>query len=168
MKNYSKITLILFLFSSLIFQFSCKPEAPDGGEEEITTVTLTFTGGPVVSWKEGEATPTITLEANKTYTVKASFLNESDPNDVEDITEEIRAENDEHIICYEISGGADLSISRTDSDGQYEVGLDTEWQTGAASTGNVNLILRHQPGVKDGSCTAGDSDVEVDFSLEIQ
>ncbi|MEL6672881.1 MAG: hypothetical protein AAFR61_11840 [Bacteroidota bacterium] len=147
---------------------ACTPEEPDGGEEEITTVTLTFTNGPTVTWKEGGATPTITLDANTTYAVAATFLNEEDPNDVEDVTEEIRAEDDEHIVCYEVTGGANLTITRTDSDGTYEVGLATSWVTTDASSGTMLLKLRHQPGVKDGTCTPGDSDVEVDFNVEIQ
>ena len=170
MKNNLFQLLMIGSFLGLVMTFSaCKPEDPHGGEEEITTVKLIFNGGPTVSWKEGTTTdPEIVLDANATYTVSVEFLNEEDPNNIEDITVEVRGEDDEHLVCYEVLGGANATITRTDSDGQFEVGLATEWETGAASSGTVMLTLRHQPGVKDGTCTPGDSDVEVTFNITIQ
>lgn len=160
--------LVLLISQALIFT-ACTPEDPDEGEEEITTVRLVFANGPTVTWEEGAtANPEITLDANTTYTVKAEFLDETDPADVEDITAEILEEDDEHLVCYEVTGGATATITRTDSDGNFEVGLNTEWVTGEASTGSVMLELRHQPGVKDGTCTPGDSDVAVTFNLTVQ
>lgn len=159
---------VLLLGQALIFT-ACTPDDPEEGEEEITTVRLTFTNGPTVSWEEGATSnPEIVLDANTTYTVKAEFLNEEDPANVEDITAEILEEDDEHLVCYEVVGGANATITRTDSDGTYEVGLDSSWEIGDASTGSVMLTLRHQPGVKDGTCTPGDSDVEITFNLTIQ
>lgn len=161
-------TLIIALLAGF-YLTSCDPKDPEEGEEEITTVQLTFDKGVgTISWEEGQASvPTIRLDSGDTYQVSATFLNESDPSNVEDITEEIKEEDDEHIVCYEVSG-ADATITRTDSDGQFEVGLETEWKVGGPSNGVLVLKLRHQPGVKDGGCTAGDSDVEVEFNLEIQ
>ncbi len=160
-----------FIFFATILAFSltsCEPEDPDAGEETITTVRLNFDNGVnAVTWMEGQSAPDITLAENTTYKVTVEFLDESDPNDVEDITEEIEEEDDEHLVCYEVTS-ADLSIQRTDSDGQFEIGLASEWTTGSASTGVLVLELRHQPGVKDGSCDPGDSDVEVDFNVIIQ
>lgn len=162
-------TMLIFLLSQAVIFTACTPEDPHDGEEEITTVRLVFTNGPTVSWEEGATTnPEITLDANTTYAVKVEFLNDEDPANVEDVTAEVRAEDDEHLVCYEVTGGADATITRTDSDGNFEVGLDTEWVTGAASTGTVMVELRHQPGVKDGTCTPGDADVEVTFNLTIQ
>ncbi|MEL6632678.1 MAG: hypothetical protein AAFQ83_14560 [Bacteroidota bacterium] len=163
------IKLFLLLASISFLMTSCNPEDPEGGEEEITTVVLKFNNnGPTVTWKEGEPTPTITLDANTAYTASVEFLNEEDPNDVEDVTAEIREEDDEHLVCYEVSGGANVTVNRTDSDGTFEIGLATEWTTTDASTGQLILKLRHQPGVKDGSCDVGESDVEADFNLTVQ
>ena len=166
MRNYLSILLVV-LFSMFVLT-SCGPDEPGDGEEEITTVKLTFDNGVgTISWMVGDAKPSITLDANTTYTVSAEFLNETDPNDVEDVTEEIKAEDDEHLVCYTIAG-ADFTVTRTDSDGALEVGLETSWVTGSASTGSLTLELRHQPGVKDGTCAPGDSDVEVEFDITIQ
>ena len=157
--------LILLLGASVMLMTACV-EDPDNEEEEIDTVELVFTNGPTVTWKVGSTTtPEITLDANTTYAVAALFRNEEEG---EDVTAEIREEDDEHIVCYEVSGGANVTINRIDSDGNFEIGLATSWETGDASTGTMILKLRHQPGVKDGTCTPGESDVEVDFNITIQ
>lgn len=161
---------LMILLSSTLFMQSCKPEEPVG-EEEITTVQLVFNGTQTFTWKDGTTPDVITLAPLTNYTVQAKFLNEN-VSPAEDITAEIREEDDEHLVCYEILGSlvlTNLTIARTDTDGTYEVGLATQWQTGAAATGQVSLKLRHQPGgVKDGTCTPGDSDVEIVFNVEIQ
>ncbi len=111
---------------------------------------------------------TIKLNKNQSYTVSAIFLDESDPNDVEDITVEILEEDNEHLICFDIENIDGLTIRRTDSDGTYEVGLASMWNvsdTAVATNGIVRLTLKHQPGIKDGSCAPGDTDVEVDFPV---
>ncbi|MCI4669775.1 MAG: hypothetical protein MRZ79_16695 [Bacteroidia bacterium] len=166
--NFRNLAILFIAFSVVVFLPSCTPEEPGDGEEEITSVVLTFDNGVgQIKWTEGGSAPDITLDANTTYTVSVEFLNESDPNDVEDVTEEIKEEDDEHIVCYDVTS-ADVAITRTDSDGTFEVGLATSWVTGDASNGTVVLDLRHQPEVKDGSCTPGDSDVEVEFNVTIQ
>ena len=166
MNQISTAWSIAVMIVLALFMQACDPETPDNEEEEIDTVTLTFTNGPTVVWQlDDTVNPTITLDANTTYTVAITFTNEEEG---EDVTEEILAEDDEHIVCYEPMDGADVAVTRTDSDGTYEVGLATTWETGAASTGSIDVLLRHQPGVKDGTCTPGDSDVEVTFELEIQ
>ncbi len=109
---------------------------------------------------------TIRLVANTYYNATVQILNESE-NPAEDITPEIQDEDDEHLFCYTPSN-TNVSIVRTDSDGTFEVGLTTLWSTGAAANGNTTVILKHQPGVKDGTCTPGDTDIEVTFVTEIQ
>ena len=166
MKNSLNLWMLMLCAASVMLFTSCDPENPDGGEEEIDTVIITFdNGGPTVTWTEGEATPTITLAANTTYNATAEFRNEAEN---EDVTAEVREEDDEHRVCFDVSGGITVGIVATDSDGTFPVGLATEWQTDAAGTGTVILKLRHQPGVKDGTCTPGDSDVEADFDLVVQ
>lgn len=191
MKTMNRIknnALKLFTFSFLaISLFSCaddddatpqQPISPNDAEL-ITTVNLEFTDQnqnvSVFSFKDldgdGGNPPvidTIKLNKNQSYTVSAIFLDESDSNDVEDITEEILEEDDEHLICFDIENIDGLTIRRTDSDGTYEVGLASMWNvsdTAVATNGVVRLTLKHQPGVKDGSCAPGDTDVEVDFPV---
>jgi len=73
----------------------------------------------------------------------------------------------DHLFCFTPSG-ANVSITRTDSDGVYELGLQSQWITGAASDGTTQIVLKHQPGIKDGSCSPGETDIELNFNTKIQ
>jgi hypothetical protein len=64
---------------------------------------------------------------------------------------------------------ANINVTITDKDGNnLPVGLESLWTTGAASSGAINVVLRHQPGVKDGTETPGDTDIDVVFPVNIQ
>ncbi len=161
-------------------QPSVNNNPPAHEEELITSVILSFvdTAGvqPSVSYAfrdpDGDggnpATEhdTIRLVANTYYNATIQLLNESE-SPAEDITTEVQAEDDEHLFCYTPSN-TNVSITRTDSDGTYEVGITTLWETGAVANGETTVVLKHQPDVKDGSCAPGDTDVEVTFVTEIQ
>ena len=108
----------------------------------------------------------ITLMANTTYNAEIILLNESE-TPVDSVSNEILEEDDEHLFCF-TSTISDLAITRTDTDGTYEVGLQSQWVTGAAGNGSTHIILKHQPGVKDGNCTPGETDIELDFTTVIQ
>lgn len=154
---------------------------PVGNEPEvITTMTLTFMDSagvqPTVTATfrdpdgDGGSGPdihdTIRLVNGTTYNVSIELLNETEtPADT--ITHEIEDEDDEHLFCFTASG-ADVTIIRTDSDGSFEVGLQSRWRVGAASTGTVQVELKHQPGVKDGTCPPGETDIDVTYVTEIQ
>ena len=86
----------LYLLLSLLI-ISCSKEDPEpiNEEELITTVQLTFkTPGitdQIVRWQEGSNnSDIISLAANTQYEVEIIFLDESDPSDIEDITEEVK------------------------------------------------------------------------------
>ena len=65
--------------------------------------------------------------------------------------------------------GANLTVDITDQDDNgLDVGLSTTWTTGDASTGSLSIELRHQPDVKDGTCTPGDTDVLATFDIVVQ
>ncbi|MDT8413332.1 MAG: type 1 periplasmic binding fold superfamily protein [Vicingaceae bacterium] len=199
MKTIQKITKAsLYLFLAAALMVSCKKDddtpKPEGGgstpppneEELITSVKLTFedTTGiqpTIVVWfrdpdGEGGNAPTqfdtIRLAANTVYTASIELLDES-KNPVENITEEVEEEADEHLFCYSPSN-VNLSIVRTDIEldygvgGTLEVGITTQWTTGNASIGSTQVVLKHQPGIKDGTCAPGDTDVELNFITEIQ
>ncbi|MEM7655554.1 MAG: hypothetical protein AAF399_05440 [Bacteroidota bacterium] len=156
---------LVSLFALVLMITACTPEEPMEGEEEIDTVNLII-GSETITWSVDDTEdPTITLDANSTVTVSAEFRNVEEG---ENVTEEIQEEDDEHLVCYEVSG-ANLEIERTDTDGGgLEVGLATTWTVGEASTGTMTLELRHQPGVKDGTCGPGSTDVQVTFDIVIQ
>ncbi len=169
----------LFFVATLLLVSSCGDDPEPVNEEElITTVILRFSSPGAATqsftWRDldgdGPNQPviqTITLSANTTYSVAIELLNESE-TPAEDITEEIDEERDEHLFCFEPSESINLAISRTDTDGTYEVGLESEWETGNSSTGEVTVILKHQPGIKNGTCTPGEVDVEATFPVTIQ
>lgn len=184
--NPFKLMMIAALSVALLG--ACKkdkndPKVPiDPNEEElITTVRLHFTDTAGVAPSStftfsdpdgpGGNAPTvfdeIILKANTVYRLEIELLDES-KNPVEDITEEILAEADEHLFCFEVNG-ASITIVRTDTDGVYELGLESLWTVGAAGSGTVTVILKHQPdGLKDGSCDPGETDVELEFHVTVQ
>ena len=180
--------LTVAVIASLLF--SCKnddddsvtPDTPitPNEEELITTVRLNFmdSSGVTTSFEfndpdgEGGDAPvieTINLAKGKIYNLSTEFLDASDPNDVEDITAEIRDEDDEHIVCYEPKDVNGLSITIVDTDGTYDVGLSAVVLTtdsASSSNGTLKVTLKHQPGLKDGTCAPGETDVEVDFPVQ--
>lgn len=182
-----KWTAIAAVF--LLLLSSCKNDKdlvevppPDNPPEVITSIELTLTDSAnpsspmVVAFRDpdgaGGADPTqmddISLAANSTYFVSVALWNESDPDDVEDIGAEVLEESNDHLMCY-VAEDVDLAVEITDTDGNnLPLGLMSTWRTGSAGSGAVEVILKHQPGVKDGTCGPGDTDVEVDFNCTIQ
>lgn len=178
--------LMLAAIASFTITFTgCKDDEviapPDQNEEElITTVELTFQNSTdsndVRIFKfadpdgDGGNAPTlfdtIKLEANSSYTLGVRFLDES-KTPAEDITEEVREEADEHLVCYTSAGNITTTI--TDQDGNNQaLGLRATVQTQEAQQTNFMVSLKHQPGVKNGSCNVGETDVEVDFTAVIR
>jgi hypothetical protein len=113
--------------------------------------------------------PQLNLKANSTYTVAVLFLDET-KRPAGDVTADIYDRRNYHLICFDIAGGANLTVTRTDLDTNnppLPVGLQDKLTTGAASTGILNVQLRHQPNAKNGSCDPGSSDADVDFKVTI-
>lgn len=178
-----KIALLLSV-SLLLLATACDKKNPEPVNEEelITTLKLAFApqgGGNAFTVQfqdldgDGGNAPTrqdsILLQPNRSYAVTITLLNESDSTDVEDVTLEVKEEDDEHLFCFDASSGLNLTINRTDTDGTYPVGLATTWTTGAAAAGTLNVTLRHQPdGIKDGTCTPGEPDISVTFGVAIR
>ena len=179
-KTQLKFLLIISLFAFGISSCGDVEDPPDPNEEElITTVELTFTdttsGSNPVTFRfadpdgEGGNAPTqfdtIMLNSNTVYNVAIKFLDESGTA-VEDITEEVLEEADEHLVCYTSAGT--LSVTATDMDGNgLAIGLAALCTTGAAEETTLTVNLRHQPGVKNGTCDVGETDVEVAFSVNV-
>ncbi len=156
------------------------PPEPTNDSELITTLkvemTDTLTGQKLnyffrdLDGEGGDAPSqwdTIKLKDSSFYKVSLKFLNESNPNSIKNITLEIVAENKNHIICY-TPAIINTIISRTDTDGTYPIGITSTWKTGAASSGSITIVLKHQPGVKDGTCDPGATDVQVIFPVSLK
>jgi hypothetical protein len=130
------------------------------------TVTFAFrdTDGP--GGNPPSQFDTIALVANAQYACFLELLDESaDPT--RDITIEILEESQDHLFCYE-STGIPVAFLRTDWDGQYEIGQQSVWTTSSSGVGETHIILKHQPGIKDGTCEPGETDIEVYFPLLVE
>lgn len=186
-KAFKNIFLPLF---GLVILSNCgddDPIAPPNEEELITTVNLVFTptSGTAVTLKyydedggNGAAAPVVTggtLAANTAYSVTLEILNESE-TPAEDISEEIKEEDEDHQFFFEISSSLNLThTSYDDEDGNGNpLGLENTFTTGTASNGTLKVILRHEPvksaaGVSDGDITnaAGETDIETLPAIDI-
>ena len=63
-----------------------------------------------------------------------------------------------------------LVVKRSDYDSNtppLQVGLNTVWTTGAASSGRLRVVLRHQPNAKNGTYSPGSSDLDVNYTINI-
>lgn len=183
-----KLTLTkLILFSAVLFQIaintSCnekEPTKPTNDEELITTLKLKFQNqsdssvfGEFVfrdSDGEGGNAPSVwdTIRLNKgKYWVSAELLNESNPADVKDITEEIVTEADEHLFFYNQSVNG-LTVNYADNYFGLPLGLITQWDAKSTEKGKITVILKHMPdGIKAVQQNIGDTDLEVTFTIEI-
>lgn len=169
---------------------SCSDDPKPTNEEElITTLEVNLTpvgGGATVTLEfydedgDGSIDPEYTytpanpagtaalLAANATYAASVELLNESEtPAGI--ITQEIEEEAEDHIFCFTIAG-ANLTVTEENKDANnLPVGLTSTWSTATASSGTINIVLRHQPGVKTGACPGpGDTDLDVTFNVSIQ
>ena len=64
-----------------------------------------------------------------------------------------------------------LSVARTDLDTNnppLQIGLQDKFTTGAASTGSLRVVLRHQPNAKNGTYGPGSTDLDVNYQIRIQ
>ena len=197
-KKYGMYTLLLG--GALLTACEDDDEAPaaENEEEVITDVTLTFTNSAdandVVTASaqdpDGagvqplEIQDEITLTSGATYTLGLEILNALDPDDPEDIGEEIDEEDEAHQFFFAFTDGA---FSDPDGDGNVDdssdpinyndeddngnpVGLSTTWTAGdPLEDGSFQVRLQHQPPV-DGqpvkTATSGVDDGEADFELE--
>jgi hypothetical protein len=154
-------------------------------EELITDVTLTFENvaddaDKVILYSEapdgqdGASTETITgtFTAGATYSLTLAMLNASETPAEDILNEDIVLEGDEHFFSYAVNG-INLTMSRDtdDVDGPNgsKLGVNTTWIAGAASTGNIQIILIHEPTSVDdsdgfGSSTGGSEDLNLTFT----
>ncbi len=186
----TKFALILLLATPMLLA-SCSKDDPKPNNQDnevITTVryTLTPAGGgaavfaqyrdadgdggaaPVFSYNSGTR---LTLDRSTTYTGRILLLDET-KSPVDTISNEVLEEANDHLLVYKPLPTNLLTITRTDRDTNtppLEIGLVTSLVTGAtAGTGNLQVILRHQPGAKNGTETPGDTDVDVTFPVDVR
>lgn len=196
---------MLLLFSTMLIVSCGDDDGPTPGgddEEEINKVVLTFTPDndedPIVAtWLDADgfgvgeepSIDEIDLEENVTYVLTITLSNTLGSEE-EDITAEIRAEDDEHQIFFGFTDGIfsdptgngnrdqfDDPLNYNDEDSEAQdgsgnpVGLSTTWTTGehTETTGEFTLTLRHLEDNKTASSTADDGgeDLDIAFPIEI-
>ena len=170
---------------------SCKKDevkpaepTPPNENELITTLELKFSGKGVLGNDttfvvtfndpdgDGGNAPTqfetIHLLKNSTYKVEVTLLDKS-KTPAETISNEVLAEANDHLFFYSSNptGLVDVLITDKDSNGK-NLGLKSTWTTTNAGSGKVKVKLMHQPGVKDGTSATGDTDIEVDFQVNVK
>ncbi|MDG1432555.1 MAG: type 1 periplasmic binding fold superfamily protein [Saprospiraceae bacterium] len=186
MKNLKFIFIVNILFT-VLFLNSCKDDDPiDMNDEEVITTltyTLTPTSGDVVTLSfldldgDGGDDPIITggiLQSNMSYIGVLDLKNEAE-TPAESITEEIEEEALEHQFFFTATG-ANLTVGYADEDDNGNpLGLVTTLTTGDASSGTIQVVLRHEPdksatGVQSGDITnaGGETDIEVTFDITLQ
>lgn len=193
MKNSFGKSFFFLALASTFLLGSCDDDsvpAAENEEEVITDVLLTFTpagGGNAVtalsSDPDGEGpgervTEDIVLAPNTTYILTIELENKIAG---ESITEEVRAEADEHLFLFSWTdaifsnptgdGNIDnrtdpVNYLDTDSQG-LDLGLETSWTIADPATGNFRLVLKHQPDSKTVSSGINTGETDVDISWDI-
>ncbi len=186
---------ILFLAILAVVLYSCdKDELPEEiHEEEVITTLITTLNPDDVEGNDitltsrdldgdGPNEPVVTIEGefipSTVYTGAIQVLNESDAEDVEDITEEVEEEGEEHQFFYITSGNTEVTTLYTDKDeNNNPIGIEFKLTTGTDVNDLVlQIVLRHEPdkfaeGVSDGNIdnAGGETDISVTFSsIEFQ
>ncbi|MFM7078918.1 MAG: hypothetical protein ACKOYC_03905 [Bacteroidota bacterium] len=187
-KNILNNAVFLFLaFGALTFS-SCKkddtdPNNPgDPNESElITTIKMTFqdTSGTspdrqfVFKDADGDGGnppsvfDTIRIDSQKVYDVTVLLLDESKvPADT--ISNEVLAEAEDHMFFF-FQSGVNINTTYLDADANgIGLGLVSRWISGASSTGISRVVLKHQPGIKDGTFGPGETDIDISFPSIVQ
>lgn len=190
-----KKNIALFAAAATLLFAACKKEkneTPTENEnEEITTVKLTFTNKAVpaekviATWKDldgsGGTAPVIdkiNLKANTTYTLATEVLDET-KNPPDNVTGEIEEEADEHRLFHLFFVNANAPVTDSvntaatviplDKDANnLPIGLEVSVATKAAFTGFLRMVVRHQPGTKNGTYGPGSTDASAEFPIEIK
>jgi len=179
MKNQILIFGMLFALAATIP--SCKPEeGHDHSHETITSLRVTLRDSSntsvLGSWSfsdrdgDGGNAPvadTIRLNAGTRYRAELQLLDESG-SPAKDLSGEIREAGDEHLFVF-TAAGISIQTEILDRDSRnLPLGFESSWQSGAAGNGVMIILLKHQPGVKDGTAIPGDTDLEARFPVLIQ
>ena len=186
MKTMKTIKLLAILFISALTFTACSEDDHDDHddhheEEVITTLNYTLTNGNDIitltfedldgeGGSDGTYTISGPLSANTTYTGTLKLLNATE-SPAEDITEEIKEEDDEHEFFY-TSTVTGLAIKKTDVDGNGNpVGLETSVISGAAGSGSISIVLKHEatkPNDGSSESAGGSTDIEVTFNVTVE
>ncbi len=180
MKKF-KIIFAMLALGAFLFTACDKDDDHNQDEQElITTVKLTFTevGGGSTTFTvkdldgDGGNPPVadeIKLKANTAYTIGVAFLDESKAGHAHDLTEEVKTEADEHLVCFSTTGGLSAPVIGDQDGNGKPLGLESAITTGEAATGNLKVSLKHLPNKSaTDPCATGETDVEVTFPVTVE
>lgn len=179
---------LMLLVPVALLAGACKKEVenplPSDPNEAITTATLTLTNKATpaesitatidnLNTSADFSKATLNLRANATYAGVVTLLNKTKTPTL-DVSNEVKGEANEHLFVYTFTPAtgspASMTVTSMDRDtnpapGPYPIGLTTEIKTGAAGTGKLKLVLKHQPTTKNGTSAPGTTDLDTDFSV---
>lgn len=198
MKNFKLLTMALlattFTFTSCNNDDDNPTPIHDHDTIEEVVIEVTDASGEEVGdfeyvHEQDGGTP-ITLNANTVYNFEIVGLNpeheegdghDHDHGDEENLINEVKEEKEVHFFLYNKESGLNItSFTRTDEaettreDGT-KLGVKFQIETGAASTGNLQLQLKHESVSVDGTAnnnygseSGGETDVEATYTITIQ
>lgn len=186
MKTLYKFFILCTLTITLVSCISDDDSLPTivNQEEVITTVSLTLSpenGGSSIVFRsfdadgDGPNTPTVTvsgnLESNTNYMGTILFLNET-ITPIENITEEVQEEAEDHQVLFTIGSSLVTSVTPTDFDSNSNpLGTSISLSTSDPSEGLLTITLRHLPKKpNDGTLVdaGGETDVQVSFPVTVE
>jgi hypothetical protein len=132
----------------------------------------------------------VTLKRNYTYNTQVIILDSTkcDTCDGFVVSNEIVTRQNYHLFCYydfgnqndiygtsqssrAPSGWANVTITNLNNDMNnppLPFGLTASLNTFGATTGQLEVELRHQPAVKNGTCAPGSTDLDVYYNITVQ
>lgn len=140
--------------------------------------------GPGTTTASTQSDSVIVLNAGTSYTTQVIFLDAS-KNPVDTVSNDVKADASNHMIFYNPGdnsivsnnpytvklNGSGIMVTYKDYDGgSLPLGLSCTMMTAgpAAVRHPLRIVLRHQPGVKNGSYDPGSSDMDVTFRVKVQ
>jgi hypothetical protein len=184
MTKYNLLTLVSLL---ILFITACSNKEEQGvtaplGNEFLTTTILNLqnlnisSDKPSISYKLIGTNPavitpdTLVLKKNSSYKCVIEILDET-KTPADTVSSVISARANYHLFFFRPGTGLDLSDSITDRDTNIPplpVGLQSIITTASTSTGILEVILRHQPNVKNGTYPPGSTDLDVFYPVKIE
>jgi hypothetical protein len=180
---------ILLLFIAAAVAASCNKNVanvshPLSNEFLTTTIlnlqnTLNPGDKPTISYYLDPSNPnsipvltpdTLRLTKNSTYTCNIVILDQTKtpPDTVSDV---IRQRENIHLFVFYPSAGLGLKDSITDHDTNIPplpFGMQSVITTTGASKGTLEVVLRHQPNVKNGTPGPGSTDLDATYPINIK
>jgi len=175
------IVLTIVLFSFPACKKDPKPNTPPVNEGELITTLIIETTDSATGQKnffkfkdadgEGGNSPSqfdsIKLSQNSSYSVNLILLDES-KTEVDTISNEVLNEGEDHLFSFTVSGiNMTLRMDDLDKNG-LPIGLKSIWKTGTSGDGKLRVVLKHQPGIKNGDPTLGETDIDIEFNCSIK